>query len=137
MAAMRRLQFWCGFTATQYADPRPLSPLRERLGIGGLRAAVRGRYSIAVPQPFLLPAHVDLRLSAVCGARCRWEDRTRQRPAGDVDRLAQLEKRLAERRLAHKSSSLGWLFAARGVESIKGLYIFGDVGRGKTMLMDL
>jgi cell division protein ZapE len=54
-----------------------------------------------------------------------------------VDRLAQLEKRLVERRLAHKSSSLGWLFGAREAESIKGLYIFGDVGRGKTMLMDL
>jgi cell division protein ZapE len=54
-----------------------------------------------------------------------------------VNRLAQLEKRLAERRLAHKSSSLGWLFGAREAELIKGLYIFGDVGRGKTMLMDL
>jgi len=54
-----------------------------------------------------------------------------------IDRLAQLEKRLTERRLAHKSSSLGWLFGAREAEPIKGLYIFGDVGRGKTMLMDL
>ncbi|MGE5781181.1 MAG: cell division protein ZapE, partial [Hyphomicrobiales bacterium] len=54
-----------------------------------------------------------------------------------VDRLAQLEKELAERRLARKSSSLGWLFASRESEPIKGLYIFGDVGRGKTMLMDL
>src|SRR2546428_5633122 len=54
-----------------------------------------------------------------------------------VDRLAELEKRLAERRLAHKSSALGWLFGAREAEPIKGLYIFGDVGRGKTMLMDL
>jgi cell division protein ZapE len=54
-----------------------------------------------------------------------------------VDRLAQFEKRLAERRLARKSSSLGWLFAVREVKPIKGLYIFGDVGRGKTMLMDL
>lgn len=34
---MRRLQFWCSFTATQYADPRPLSPRSKRLGIGGLR----------------------------------------------------------------------------------------------------
>jgi cell division protein ZapE len=54
-----------------------------------------------------------------------------------VDRLAQLEKELAERRLARKSSSLGWLFGSRESEPIKGLYIFGDVGRGKTMLMDL
>src|SRR5215469_10050678 len=104
MAAMRRLQFWCGFTATQYADPRPLSPLRERLGIGGLRAAVRGRYSIAVPQPFLLPAHVDLRLSAVCGARCRWEDRTRRRPAGDRRQAGAARK--ATRRASSRAQGL-------------------------------
>ena len=50
-----------------------------------------------------------------------------------------LEKRIAEHRLARKSSSLGWLFGtrARQAEPIKGLYIFGEVGRGKTMLMDL
>ena len=54
-----------------------------------------------------------------------------------VDRLAQLEDELGERRLARKSFSLGWLFGSREAEPIKGLYIFGDVGRGKTMLMDL
>ena len=54
-----------------------------------------------------------------------------------VAKLGELERRLAERRLARKSSSLGWLFGARPAEPIKGLYVFGDVGRGKTMLMDL
>jgi cell division protein ZapE len=59
--------------------------------------------------------------------------------AAILDRLAVLERRLAHHRLARKSSSLGWLFGARErrEEPIKGLYIFGDVGRGKTMLMDL
>jgi cell division protein ZapE len=56
-----------------------------------------------------------------------------------VDLLARLEARIAEHRLARKSSSLGWLFASRANKAppIKGLYIYGDVGRGKTMLMDL
>jgi cell division protein ZapE len=56
-----------------------------------------------------------------------------------VGRLARLEAQLAEHRLARKSSSLGWLFGAhaKASEPTKGLYIHGDVGRGKTMLMDL
>src|SRR5262245_65452675 len=53
--------------------------------------------------------------------------------------LAALEQRLEERRLARKSSSLGWLFGKREQAGplLKGLYVYGEVGRGKTMLMDL
>jgi cell division protein ZapE len=56
-----------------------------------------------------------------------------------VERLTQLETQIAKYRLARKSSALGWLFARRErvLAPIKGLYIYGEVGRGKTMLMDL
>ncbi len=55
-----------------------------------------------------------------------------------LNKFAHLESRLAMHRLARKSSSLGWLFGRQDAkEAIKGLYLFGDVGRGKTMLMDL
>jgi len=56
-----------------------------------------------------------------------------------VGTLARLNGRLAMHRLARKSSSLGWLFGSRekAEAELKGLYIWGEVGRGKTMLMDL
>jgi cell division protein ZapE len=59
--------------------------------------------------------------------------------AGMVAQLAALERRLSEHRLAQKSSSLGWLFGRREKigHLLQGLYIYGDVGRGKTVLMDL
>ncbi len=55
-----------------------------------------------------------------------------------VERLDQLADALRERRLASKRSALGWLFTRpESGKDPRGVYLWGDVGRGKTMLMDL
>jgi len=53
-----------------------------------------------------------------------------------VDALDALERRLSRYKPARKQGLLGRLFADKD-EAPRGLYIHGEVGRGKTMLMDL
>ncbi|WP_181708264.1 cell division protein ZapE [Chthonobacter rhizosphaerae] len=53
--------------------------------------------------------------------------------------LDRLYRSLQEERLASKKSALGWLFGrkTKAADAPRGLYVWGSVGRGKTMLMDL
>ncbi|MBL0404762.1 AFG1 family ATPase [Microvirga aerilata] len=54
-----------------------------------------------------------------------------------LKRLEGLAEALGSYRLARKPSALGWLFGKKSPAPPKGLYVWGSVGRGKTMLMDL
>ena len=63
-----------------------------------------------------------------------------ERDPAQVKLLRQLEtlaESLGSFRLARKPSALGWLFGKKNPAPPKGLYVWGSVGRGKTMLMDL
>ena len=65
---------------------------------------------------------------------------TIERDPAQVKLLRQLEtlaESLRNYRLARKPSALGWLFSKKNPSPPKGLYVWGSVGRGKTMLMDL
>jgi cell division protein ZapE len=57
--------------------------------------------------------------------------------ADAVDALAALDERLAEYKPPRKLSLLGRLFGDKDETPPRGLYIHGEVGRGKTMLMDM
>jgi cell division protein ZapE len=56
-----------------------------------------------------------------------------------IDRLEILSETLRTHAPPSKGSALGWLFArkAQSMPPLKGLYVWGEVGRGKTMIMDL
>lgn len=54
-----------------------------------------------------------------------------------AEALADLEQRLASYKPFRKQGLLGRLFADKDEPPPRGLYVHGEVGRGKTMLMDL
>src|SRR5262249_20124884 len=87
-------------------------------------------------RPVLMPADVKAQYAARVAAGEIERDAAQERV---LEMLAQLERRLREHRLAPQSPSPGWVFGGgrQGGEPIRGLYVFGEVGRGKTMLMDL
>jgi cell division protein ZapE len=57
--------------------------------------------------------------------------------AAAADAFADLEQRLAQYKPVRKQGLLGRLFADKNGAPPRGLYVHGEVGRGKTMLMDM
>jgi cell division protein ZapE len=83
----------------------------------------------------LMPGTLSARYAALVAA-----GRIERDPAQDaaIAKLSEIENKLAMHDLARKSSALGWMFASRKTQApVKGLYLYGGVGHGKTMLMDL
>jgi cell division protein ZapE len=87
----------------------------------------------AIPEPFL---NLTSTYQALVQAKKLDSDPAQ---AAVVVQLSRLVDSIDVKRLARKSGALGWLFGQRSSNNtdIKGLYIWGSVGRGKTMLMDL
>jgi cell division protein ZapE len=75
-------------------------------------------------------------LRAMTDAGTLQADKAQMAVAGKLDRILQ---DLKQRRPAAKKSALGWMFAQKrkSLQPVRGLYVHGSVGRGKTMLMDL
>ncbi|GJE29353.1 cell division protein ZapE [Methylobacterium organophilum] len=82
------------------------------------------------------PGPVRERYDALVAAGSIERDPAQIRLIQVLDRLVQ---DLERRRRAKKGGALGWLFGRKDDDAgpPKGLYIWGSVGRGKTMLMDL
>ncbi|MEO0495783.1 MAG: cell division protein ZapE [Pseudomonadota bacterium] len=88
----------------------------------------------------LLDANVSDSLAKQVDAGFLDSDQVQMEIAGRLDRVLEgLVQAEADRSLASKTSALGWLFAKgkKGRGPVEGLYIWGSVGRGKTMLMDM
>jgi cell division protein ZapE len=80
------------------------------------------------------PGPVQARYNQLVAAGAIERDRAQVRLVRKLDALVAAA---ATHQLAKKSSPLGWLFGKREAPVPNGLYIWGSVGRGKTMLMDL
>ncbi|MFY9992432.1 MAG: AFG1/ZapE family ATPase, partial [Rhodoplanes sp.] len=84
------------------------------------------------------PMSVSGRYAAIVGAGEIERDLAQEAVVAKLDAL---HNRLKDYELERKSSVLGRLFSRRAKKApltpVRGLYVYGEVGRGKTMLLDL
>ncbi len=82
-----------------------------------------------------LPGPVNDRYEALISTGAIERDAAQVAAVRQLDAILQV---LGRRKRATKGSALGWLFKRKDEpDLVKGLYVWGSVGRGKTMLMDL
>src|SRR5262245_15469142 len=120
---------------TTGSDCGALRPIHDACRQKGGRAMARNAlpraFAFEAPRNFLMAADVTAQYAARVAAGEIERDASQERV---LDLLAQLELRLREHRQTRLPSPLGWLFGGareRDQEAIRGLYIFGEVGRGK------
>ena len=110
-------------------------PAHGRLRVRPRRGYASHRNFFSAPVHRFMSGSISAHYAALVAA-----GRIERDPAQEaaVAKLADIEDKLSTHHLARKSSSLGWMFASRKTQApVKGLYLHGGVGRGKTMLMDL
>ena len=106
-----------------------------RLAAAGMRRLCLVITSSPFRSASLMPGTISAHYAALVAA-----GRIERDPAQElaIVKLSEIEDKLSTHHLARKSSALGWMFANRKTQApVKGLYLCGGVGRGKTMLMDL
>ena len=127
------------------ADPARLLLVEHPVRPGSRIAAACRKKTCLCPAMALVSAKLFLRDRVLSTRiqdryRARLQEGLLERDAAQeaiARRLDRLLDELVEYRLARKSSPLGWLFGRRMTGPPRGLYLFGAVGGGKTMLMDL
>ena len=115
-------------------------PIRRRSQLRGTGAVTDRSGKQQAPSPearasAVSPGPVHERYEATVASGAIERDPAQARLVRALDRLV---VDLQRRKRASKTSALGWLFRRKDeAEALKGLYVWGSVGRGKTMLMDL